>query len=137
MLHSPHSLPLIKIPRLLILDNFVVPRPTIRNLPSAHLFGTEEYVFWNRVVLYNYQVHEGETKFLVLYAGVAVCDRLLVVYVPLLVVCSHLLVVCGRLLVVACFSNYAFRLIPFVLLLPFLASNFLQSFTITLKIIES
>ena len=96
--------PLIKTSRLLILDTFVGPRtpskfgpPPSTIPPPPTLFGTEEYVFQNQVVPCNYQVREGETKFLVWCAGVAICDRLLVVCRLLLVVRSHLLVVCGRL----------------------------------------
>ena len=56
------------------------------------------------------------TTFLVWFAGMAVCRRLLVVSIGLLAVCSRLLVVYGRLwlfavglwslVVGACFSNY-------------------------------
>ena len=48
---------LIKTPRLLILETFVDPRSTIRTpspLSPPHLYGTEEYVFQNPGVAYNY-----------------------------------------------------------------------------------
>ena len=49
--------PLIKTSWLLILNTFVGPSAAIRTpLPSAHLFGTEEFVFQNWTVPSNYGV---------------------------------------------------------------------------------
>ena len=89
---------LIKLPpRLLILDTFLGPRPTIWN-PSTYLaLNTMFFEIGVFFVITGWGKKKQNVRFLISCAGVAVCGRLLVDSVRLLVVCSRILLVCGRL----------------------------------------
>ena len=92
--------PLIKSPRLLMLDIFVSLRPIILT-PFPFIWHCEEYVFQNVGVPCNYRVREEETKRQT-FGLLCRVGRLLAVSVSLMVVCSRLLVVCGSLLSFTC-----------------------------------
>ena len=85
--------PLIKTLRFI---NTLSPPPDY----SPPLFGTGKSIFFKIGVFFvitGCGKKKWNVRFLVWCAGVAVCDRLVVVSVRLLVVCSRLLVVFGRL----------------------------------------
>ena len=87
--------PLIKIPRLLILETFVGTCLTIR---TPHLLGTVKSMFF-KIGVFLVITKCGKKKLIarVWCAGVPVYGCLQVVSVRLLVVCSRFLVVCGGL----------------------------------------